>query len=727
MSKLASLLGDRTAKVIAAELSIERSEDLLRYYPRRYVMRGELTDFNSLILGEDVTIFAQIESSQVRRIPGRKGVIVETIVTDGKSKLTLTFFNQAWREKELRPGREGLFAGKVGQFKNKRQLSHPDYLLIPEGEDPAHAIGDFAGRYLPVYPATAKLPSWKIAQCVKIALSATEHFDDFLPRNIAEKLNYPQLMKALHDVHQPEDLESAQRARERLTFDEALLMQVFLLQRKAQLKSQRSLPRISKNSQLLELFDDRLPFTLTHGQERVQREISDDLGLSHPMYRLLQGDVGSGKTVLALRAMLSVVDSGGQAALLAPTEVLAQQHHRNLLNLMGNLSGGVLGGVAIELLTGSLPNSSKRRIHGAIASGEADIVIGTHALLSEGVEFKDLGLIVIDEQHRFGVEQRDALRGRGKIIPHVLVMTATPIPRTVAMTVFGDLDISILDELPLGRAPITSHLVSASEKPSHVQRAWERVREEVALGHQVYIVAPRISESDNSDFNLYGFSESEIAQISKLLGKAPKLEKSYSVEDLYHELSRADLAGLKIGKLHGRMNSDEKESAMRAFVEGEIEVLIATTVIEVGVDVPNATMMVILDADRFGVSQLHQLRGRVGRGSGAGLCIFITSLTPEHPTYERLAAVAATTNGFELSRIDLEQRREGDVLGDAQSGARSHLRLLRVIRDEEIIIKARSIAEELLLDDPLLENNPLLQGEIDRLHQEERTAYLEKK
>lgn len=736
--RLQTVVGDKTAKVLKDQLGLTTLEDLLRYYPRRYVVRGELTDFESLQEGEEATIFAKIESTKVRRIPGRKGVIVETVVTDGSAKLILTFFNQAWREKDLREGRQGLFAGKVGVFKGKRQLAHPDYLLIPDGDDVEAAIGDFAAKYLPVYPATAKLPSWKIAQCVRIALSALEESADYLPEELLQKLGYPTFLNALREVHEPTSAEAAELARERLTFDEALLMQLFLALRKIELRAATTRSRAPRADGVLSAFDKRMPFELTAGQKKVWEEIATDLSSNHPMYRLLQGDVGSGKTIIALRAMLAVVDSGGQAALLAPTEVLAMQHHQNFKKLLGDLAEvGMLGGssigTSVGLLTGSMSAQEKKDMQGSIASGNVGVVIGTHALLSEGVEFQDLGLVVVDEQHRFGVEQRDALldkeRSKGKEPPHVLVMTATPIPRTVAMTIFGDLDVSTLRELPLGRSPITTHVVPAVAKPQHLQRAWQRVVEEVKNGHQVYVVAPRISATDESDLQRFGLTAQELDLARKLSDDdeiTAKLPMN-SVEELYPQLLNGPLKGLRVAKLHGRLRSDEKDSVMKSFAAGELDVLISTTVIEVGVDVPNASMMVIMDADRFGVSQLHQLRGRVGRGTTPGLCLLVTNSPDDSSAMERLNAVAATTDGFELSRLDLEQRREGDVLGAAQSGVRSHLRLLRVIRDEELIMKAREVANSITLQDPTLSRMPLLKVEIDKLRQEERAAYLEKR
>ncbi len=733
--KLAKVVGDRTAKVLAEELGLESLEDLLRHYPRRYVMRGELTDIEALIEGEEVTIMARIEKVTVKRIPGRKGGILEVIVSDGRAKLILTFFNQAWRTKDLREGREGLFAGKVGVFKGKRQLSHPDYLLIPEGDNKEEAVSDFAGKYLPVYPATKKLPSWKVAQCIRLGIDSMGEVAETLPDQYRSALGFPTMVEAIKQVHLPNSLAEADLARERLTFDEALTMQLFLLSRKNEIKKQRTKLRKRVNKEgILAKFDSRLPFELTAGQKRVSAQIEGDLYGSSPMFRLLQGDVGSGKTIVALRAMLAIIDSGGQAALLAPTEVLAQQHFKNFQRLLGDLAlQGMLGtaefSTRISLLTGSTPSSDRGEILRATKSGEIGILIGTHALLSEGVEFGDLALLVIDEQHRFGVEQRDVLRNRSEFPPHVLVMTATPIPRTVAMTVFGDLDVSTLDELPLGRSPIQTHVIAANEKPQFLDRAWKRVLEEVARGQQAYVVAPRISATDSSDFSRFGLTSEELAIARRLSGEADseEVKGKYSVEELFPQLRDEALKGARVSALHGRMSATEKEETMSRFSAGEIDVLVSTTVIEVGVDVPNASIMVIMDADRFGVSQLHQLRGRVGRGNIPGLCLLVTNTGSDSPAMARLEAVSSTTDGFELSRLDLEQRREGDVLGIAQSGATSHLRLLRVIRDEEVISRARTVAEQILDSDPELLSNTALLDEVDKLRQEERATYLEKK
>jgi len=717
-TKLVNVVGDRTAKVLNTVFGYRTVSDLLHHYPRRYLVRGELSDIAELNEGDEVTVLAEIYSSSSRKLQGRKGSILEVIVTDGSAKMSLTFFNQAWREKELRVGRQGLFAGKVGVFNGKRQLAHPDYEMVPDGSDVDSAVADFAGKFLPVYPASSKLPSWKIAQCVKLAIDSLDEVPDFLPQQILEKFKYPSAQQALVQIHNPVDLDSAELSKARLTFDEAFLLQLLLLERRAELRALKTVARPIKTGGILEAFDKSLPWKLTPGQVEVSHEIESDLAADIPMHRLLQGEVGSGKTVVALRAMLAVVDSGGQAALLAPTEVLAAQHLRTIEKLLGPLAqGGMLGGVEnatqITLLTGSQNSAARKEALALAASGQAGIVIGTHALLSESVVFHDLGLIVVDEQHRFGVEQRDALKAKAVNPPHLLVMTATPIPRTVAMTVFGDLDISTLRELPLGRQPITTHVVPTMEKPTFLDRAWERIREEVSQGHQAYIVAPRIAAGSSEDADLdflYGEQSPDIA----------------SVEELAPKLHGGALKGLRIAPLHGRLTTDLKDATMQAFSAGEIDVLVSTTVIEVGVDVPNATVMVIMDADRFGVSQLHQLRGRVGRGTSPGLCLLVSGAPIETPARERLEAVSKTQDGFELSRIDLEQRREGDVLGATQSGARSHLRLLRVLRDEGLIEEARNVAAELLESDRSLKGYPLLKDELEMLKKEQTSTYIDK-
>ena len=722
-TRLTNIVGDRTAQVLEKSFGITTVNELLRHYPRRYVVRGELTDISTLIADDEVTILAEIQAVNLRRANGKN--ILEVIVTDGSAKLSLTFFNQAWREKDLKVGRVGLFAGKVGVFKGRRQLSHPDYQLIPDGNDVDAAVAEFAGKFLPVYPATSKLPSWKVMQCVNLALESIDDLPDYLPIEIAQEFKYPSLKQAFLDIHQPPDLESAENARQRLTFDEALLLQLLLGQRRNEILKLSTKSRTPNTPVLVAAFEAKLPFKYTAGQIEINAEIEKDLSNKYPMHRLLQGEVGSGKTVVALRAMLSVVDSSGQAALLAPTEVLAQQHYRTITKLLGELAqAGTLQagaiGTQVELLTGSLTAATKKEIHAKLASGQTGIVIGTHALISDGVAFNDLGLVIVDEQHRFGVEQRDALRMKAKQPPHLLVMTATPIPRTVAMTVFGDLDISTLRELPGGRVAITTHLIPVLEKPHFLNRAWERVKEEADKGHQIYIVAPRIVNPSKK------LTEREIAAAQLLGEELLDNEEMTAVEELAPQLATGALKGLKIAVLHGKLSSDVKEQTMSAFARGEIQVLVATTVIEVGVDVPNASMMVIMDADRFGVSQLHQLRGRVGRGSVPGLCLLVSNAQEDSQSMNRLKAVAATLDGFELARIDLEQRKEGDVLGRSQSGGKSHLRLLRVLRDEDLIQRAREVALKILAINSELDHLPELKNEVAKLQSDEAARFMDK-
>lgn len=730
--RVKAIVGDKTAEALEKAFGILTIEDLLRHYPRRYVGRGALSDISELLPDDEVTVLAEISAVKLRVANGRK--ILEVVVKDsGKGQLSLTFFNQAWREKDLKVGRTGMFAGKVGVFNGKKQLSHPDYELIPDGDDVDSAVAGFADTFIAVYPSSAKFPSWKFKKCIDIALESLDPVPDYAPEGVLKK--YPSLDKAFRDIHKPQTLDEAHLAKARLTFDEALLLQIFLAQRKAEIRAQQAVPRLIRHDGIVAEFEASLPFTFTEGQSEINNEIAQDMQQPHPMHRLLQGEVGSGKTVIALRAMLSVVDAGGQAALLAPTEVLAQQHFSTISKLLGPLAeGGTLGGsphgTQVALLTGSMSAPAKKEVLTRIASGDAGIVIGTHALLSQGVEFRDLGLVVVDEQHRFGVEQRDALRAKAKLPPHLLVMTATPIPRTVAMTIFGDLDVSTLRQLPGGRSPISTHLIPVLEKPSYLTRAWERIREEVEKGHQAYIVAPRITGAESE--KVKSTITDRDREMAKLLGQTLDEEVGEgdddmaSVEELAPQLALGPLKGLRIAPLHGKQSAELKEETMAAFSSKQIDVLVSTTVIEVGVDVPNASTMVIMDADRFGVSQLHQLRGRVGRGSVPGLCLLVTRAPADSPAMERLAAVAATLDGFELSRIDLDQRREGDVLGRAQSGGKSHLRLLRVLRDEQLIIEARELADSMIAADPKLASYPALAREVAIIREEERSAFLDK-
>ncbi|MEV8595590.1 ATP-dependent DNA helicase RecG [Streptomyces sp. NPDC052012] len=721
---LRKVLGPATAKVMAEHLGLHTVGDLLHHYPRRYEERGQLTHLADLPMDEHVTVVAQVADARLHtfasaRAPRGKGQRLEVTITDGSGRLQLVFFGKGVHKphKELLPGTRAMFAGKVSVFNRRLQLAHPAYELLRS--DAEETVETWAGALIPIYPATAKLESWKIGKALQTVLPSAQEAVDPLPDSLREGRGLVPLPEALLKIHRPHTKADIEDARARLKWDEAFVLQVALARRR---HADAQLPAVARRPTpdgLLAAFDDRLPFTLTEGQQKVSKEIFDDLATEHPMHRLLQGEVGSGKTMVALRAMLAVVDAGGQAAMLAPTEVLAQQHHRSVTEMMGELAeGGMLGGAdnatKVVLLTGSMGAAARRQALLDLATGEAGIVIGTHALIEDKVQFHDLGLVVVDEQHRFGVEQRDALRGKGKQPPHLLVMTATPIPRTVAMTVFGDLETSVLDQLPAGRSPIASHVVPAADKPHFLARAWERVREEVAKGHQAYVVCPRIGD------------EAEEAKARKSPEDEAEKRPPLAVLDVADQLGKGPLDGLRVEVLHGRMPPDDKDAVMRRFAAGETDVLVATTVIEVGVNVPNATAMVIMDADRFGVSQLHQLRGRVGRGSAPGLCLLVTEMPEASAARRRLDAVASTLDGFELSRLDLEQRREGDVLGQAQSGTRSSLRMLAVIEDEEIIAEARQEAAAVVAADPELERLPGLRTALQALLDEEREQFLEK-
>ena len=735
---LRGLLGDRTAKALASGLDLHTADDLLRHYPRRYADRGELTDLAALAVGEHVTVLAEVTRVSQRRMKQRRGALLEVVVGDGRGSLTLTFFNQPWRERELRVGRRGLFSGKVSAFRDTRQLAHPEYLLLADADtdggeadsDAAEAAAAFAAALIPVYPASAALPSWRVAQCVAVLLDGLDDLPDPLPGDLRAERDLPDLVSALRAVHRPLTRADAERGRHRLAFEEAYLLQVELGRRRARWAATPAVARPARADGLRAAFDAALPFTLTSGQREVGEQLAADLAATHPMHRLLQGEVGSGKTVVALGAMLTVVDTGGQAVLLAPTEVLAAQHARTIGALLGPLgTRGQLGAsdqaTSVALVTGSLGAAARRGALAAVASGQAGIVVGTHALLEAGVDYADLGLVVVDEQHRFGVEQRAALTARGPQPPHVLVMTATPIPRTVAMTVFGDLEVSTLVELPAGRADITTHVVPTADKPHFLDRAWQRVREEVGSGRQAFVVCPRIGEADAESAPADGGGGDLPDEDPEVGGEASR-PPTAAVAALAPALAAGPLAGLRLDVLHGQLGSEAKDAAMAAFVAGRTDVLVATTVVEVGVDVPNASVMVVMDADRFGVSQLHQLRGRVGRGAHPGLCLLVTSAPAGSPARERLEAVAATRDGFELAQVDLLTRREGDVLGAAQSGRRSSLRLLSVLRDEALITQARADAEALLGSDPTLADHPVLAAALAALASGDQADYLEK-
>ncbi len=729
---LGPAVGGKTAKILLEGFGMRTVGDLLGHYPRRYLTPGEMSDLGALTPGEHVTIFAEVVSVRSTPMRQRKGQRVEVVVTDGTGYITLVFFGQKWRESQCQPGRRGLFEGTVSIFRSTKQLTHPRLLILPGSvadPDEVEAARFFTARMVPIYAATAKVPSWRIGNAISHVLESLGAVDDPVPADIQQDEGLIGVEQALTWIHRPTSMQEVEAARRRLQFDEAFVLQVVLAQRRAEWRSLTAIPRTAVAGGLLTEFEEASPFDLTSAQQRVGSEIFADLAANHPMHRLLQGDVGSGKTLVALRAMLAVVDAGGQAALIAPTEVLAQQHAATIRGLLGPLAeGGMLSGAVnatgVQLMTGSM--SAKQRREGllAIVSGEAGIVIGTHALFEESVQFAELGLVVIDEQHRFGVEQRAVLHRAlpDGTRPHMLVMTATPIPRTVAMTVFGDLSVSVLDELPKGRQPIATHVISRIEQPRHVARAWQRVREEVEAGGKAYVVCARIGAEDvDEEDSLDALANTD--SDDKIMAA--------SVVATAHELSTSILSDLRVGVLHGRMTADDKEQIMRRFAAASsaadsLDVLVSTTVIEVGVDVPSATIMIVLDADRFGISQLHQLRGRVGRGAAASLCILVTSVDAQSPARARLDAVASTTDGFELARIDLQSRREGDVLGAAQSGGRTSLRLLEVVRDESVIQRARAAAESLVARDPDLSRNLALRELTASIQRDDRAEYLHK-
>jgi len=713
--RLDAVIGGKSAKAIEKALGLSTVGEFVRHYPRRMNKRGELTDLAALAEGDDVTVQAEIESASSRRIPGRKLNILEVTIRSGRSKASLSFFNQPWRERDLRPGRYGLFAGKVSRFRNKMQLNQPDYLLFDEIDELERA--DFANSIFPVYPAAAGLPSWVIARAMEQVLAMLDPVAETLPVEVLAAQGLMSLDEALRQIHRPDDMDKWHKAKRRLKFDEAFGVQLVLAQRRHRIAANPAVARPRIAGGLVDAFTERLPFVFTGEQTEIASIVERELAAEHPMHRLLQGEVGSGKTVVALRAMLQVVDAGAQAALLAPTEVLAAQHAVTITDLLGELAqagtlGGAEQGTRVVLLTGSMSAPARRAALLDAASGAAGIVVGTHALIQDQVQFAELGMVVIDEQHRFGVEQRDALRSKASTPPHMLVMTATPIPRTVAMTVFGDLEVSELREIPAGRQQIVSRVAPIAEHPSWYDRIWQRITEEAAAGRQAFVVCPRIGEDDELD-DIGAASDEDAAQVSSVLS-------------LYAQLSANELAGLRVGLLHGRMSTEDKAAAMNSFAAGSLDVLVATTVIEVGVNVPNATLMVIMDADRFGVSQLHQLRGRVGRGSHGGTCIMHTQLPAAHPSVERLQAVAKTTDGFELAELDLLTRREGDVLGAAQSGRQSGLKLLSLLADRDTIELARREAQQIIDSDPTLENHLSLQEFLWDAFDSERTEYLHK-
>ena len=882
-----------SAKAISTHLDLHTVGEMLEYFPRKYLPRGELSSFAELVEGQDVTIIARVVHVSTRTMAARRGKITEVTITDRLSDATrqdapagfgaagfgatgfgaggpvsvvpgranrpgassvsgasgasgvsgapaqnwqatgmhnprinalanstqnpaaqnpvhgrgaqpasysgyadsygqddfaqgglfgvpapsmtipgaligsqmkLSFFNAWTAAREIREGETMMFSGRVGIYRGEYTLTNPHYALLSKDASGAD-VTDAATAPVPVYRAPVKLPTDRISGYMAQLLEKVplKELEDPVPYTIRRARKVPSLEWTYRALHTPDSEDTWRAAQAQMRYREAFVLQSALARLHSVRAAHLTQPRPAVEGGLADRLLQVLPYELTEGQQKVGAEIAADLSSESPMNRLLQGDVGSGKTVVALRAMLQVADAGGQSAMLAPTEVLAEQHLRSVLDILGDMtapenpdaddsapgsaegipagSGEEPGRVRVRLLTASMGTRAKRKVLQELADGTAQIVIGTHALLSDEVSFHDLGLVVVDEQHRFGVEQRDSLRGTDGALPHRLVMTATPIPRTVAMTVFGDLDVSVLDTLPAGRQKISTHVVPLAEKPAWASRLWRRAREEIDAGHQVYVVVPKIGEDgDSLEEGAAFFGASSLNGAGTGAGAGNSAQGYFgqggsassdgkvqltSVASMYSYLSAEDaLVGVRIGTLHGRMDPAEKTAVMTAFERGEIDLLISTTVIEVGVNVPNATLMIIMDADRFGISGLHQLRGRVGRGGYAGTCLLVTRQEEGGVSRERLDAVASTTDGFELSRIDLAQRREGDILGAAQSGSKSTLRFLRALADADIIERAREDARSVVEKDPTLAKHPSLARTIDRALDADREAFL---
>ena len=731
--RLTYLVDAKSGRLLDELFGIRTVDDLLRHYPRGYTegatQRG--TGEQAPDEGQHITLVDTItdtESFPMKK--DRKRWVHRIILGSGRSKVTATFFNANYIKKDLTKDTKVMLSGEVGYYRGAMQLTHPAFLILeaPDGKthgtkslkkiaDASHAVSSeevtsaYEGRFFAIYPASAKMQSWDIFACVRQVLDVLDPVADPLPAELRDELGLIAEDEALRAIHLSENEHERRLARERLTFDEGLGLQWALVARRHGELSESGPPAPPRSDGLAAQLLGRLPFQLTAGQREVLDVLSDGLAATRPMNRLLQGEVGSGKTIVAVLTMLQMVDAGYQCALLAPTEVLAAQHLQSVRDVLGPLAmGGQLGGAdnatRVALLTGSMTAAQKKQIRSEVAGGQVGIVIGTHALLQEAMEFHNLGMVVVDEQHRFGVEQRDQLRAKARpgITPHLLVMTATPIPRTVALTVYGDLETSTLRELPRGRQPITTSVIFVEDKPAWLDRAWQRIIEEVADGRQVYVVAPRIDESDDAD---------------KQEGARP----SATAEDLHARLRSKELANLRLGLMHGRLPADEKDAAMAAFRAGEIDVLLCTTVIEVGVDVPNATVMLVMDADRFGISQLHQLRGRIGRGEHPSLCLLASWVPPGSAAGRRLRAVAETMDGFALADLDLKERKEGDVLGRNQSGRAITLRLLSLADHGTFIEAARDFCVQAYAEDP---SNPELALTAARFTNTDRIEYLDK-
>ncbi len=712
--RLPFLVGDKAAGQLEEYFGIRTVNDLVRYFPRKYsdamTTRGEGEDLD-LEEGEHVTFVGEITDADTRvtNRPPKREYLVLTL-GHRRPKVTATFFNPKFLKKSLTKGTRVMLSGEVGYFKGTMQLTHPAFLVLGSGKGTkslasiaaaSTASGDdllaeFERDFFPIYPANSKMQTWEIYACVRQVLAVLDPVAETMPKSFVREHHLMSEDAALRAVHLAETDDPRKRAIERLTYDEAVGLQWGLVVRRHSAFNDSGPPAPPSPDGLAAAMAAQLPFTLTAGQREVLEVISTEISATRPMNRMLQGEVGSGKTIVALLAMLQMIDAGYQCALLAPTEVLAAQHARSISAMLGPLGmAGQLGGLdsatRVALLTGSMSASQKRAVRDEVASGQAGIVIGTHALLQDAVEFHRLGMVVVDEQHRFGVDQRDRLRAKAPdgITPHLLVMTATPIPRTVALAVYGDLEISTLRELPRGRQPITSNTIFMTQKPAWLNRAWARIAEEVQAGRQAYVVASRIDEDDKPA------DTKKARKDTKEAGPPP-----VTVVELLARLQRGPLAGLRLGLMHGRLPSDEKEAVMAAFRAREIDVLVCTTVIEVGVDVPNATVMVVMDADRFGISQLHQLRGRIGRGEHPSLCLLATNLPEESKAGRRLKAVASTQDGFALADLDLQERSEGDVLGIHQSGRPITLRFLSLAEHYDIIRAARDLCETVYESDP---------------------------